>query len=329
MLVTQASLSAQGEVLDSTLFNKIYTQDNPKITVTTDFMVILGKGNEEVPGTFELEGDDKIWDIQLEARGKHRRRTCLFPPLLLNFKKSHLREEGYEDYDKIKLVTHCSDSEYGLESVFKEFLAYQVYNQITDQSFRAKLVQVVYVDNSDHYETIESWGIILEPNNEMAARVGGELLDKYNLPADSLVGETYVRMAMFQFMIGNHDWSVEMYKNIKCLYVAELGKYMIIPYDFDFTGMVDPDYHNMNRDINQEHPKDRIYLGKHFDELIPEVVTDLLAKKKEIVAFCKSFEPVPNPISTNVNRYINSYFKKIKKDASKITYSYRIPFDVL
>lgn len=314
---------------NKTLFKQIYAQESPKIVVTTDFTVILGKGNNEVPGTFEVEGFDTKWDILVEARGKYRRRICSFPPILLNFKKSHLKEAGFKAYDKMKLVTHCSDANDGLTNVYREFLAYQVYNLITDQSFRSKLVQVVYVDNSDHFENIESWGILLEPNDEMAKRLGGKLYDKYNLPEDSLVADNYVHMSMFQFMIGNHDWSIEMHKNIKCLYVADLGKYLIIPYDFDFTGIVDPEYLLLDTGYNLEHAKDRIYLGKFFDDKIPETVNHYLSKKEEISKYCKAFDFLRSSERANINRYLNTFFKKIKKDASEIKLAYKIPYNAM
>jgi hypothetical protein len=320
---------ASTQLNEETLYNQIYAQEQPIITITTDLMVVLDKGNEEVEGTFELEGFDTKWDILVEARGKYRRRICTFPPILLNFKKSHLKDEGFKAYDKMKLVTHCSDPENGLESVYREFLAYQVYNLITDQSFRAKIVRVVYVDNSDHYENIESWGILLEPNDEMAKRLGGKLLDKYNLPQDSLVADNYVHMSMFQFMIGNHDWSVEMYKNIKCLYLPDSGKYLIIPYDFDFTGMVNPEYLRLDTGHDLDHPKDRIYLGKYFDEKIPEVVNHYLSKKEEISAYCKAFELLRSSDRAKMSRYLNAFFKKIKKDAKEIKLAYKISYNAM
>jgi hypothetical protein len=321
-------LSIAGNQQDEeTLFNQIYTQKSPKITVTTDFTVFLEKENEEVEGTFEIEGFDQKWDILVEARGKYRRRVCTFPPIMLNFKKSHLKEAGFKAFDKMKLVTHCSDPKYGLQSVYTEFMAYQIYNQITDQSFRTKLVQVIYVDHSEHYETFESWGILLEPNDEMANRLEGKLFDKYNLPEDSLVADNYVCMSLFQFMIGNHDWSIEMYKNIKCLYLPAIGKYAIIPYDFDFTGMVNPEYLVLDTGINLQHPKDRIYLGKYFNGKIPEVVNRFLDKKKPIAEYCKEFEFLKNSEKAKLIRYFNSFFKSIKKDVAEIELSYRIPYN--
>ncbi len=53
------------------------------------------------------------------------------------------------------------------------------------------------------------------------------------------------RMAIFNYMIGNTDWSVPNQHNVRILSQSNaerpnLG--IIVPYDFDYTGLVNADY---------------------------------------------------------------------------------------
>lgn len=317
---------ALGQDAENTLFRHLQSQESPHLIISTDFESLFEKENEELDATLAVKGDDRVWDIKIEARGKYRRRVCPFPPLRLNFKKGDLKEAGFKPYDKIKLVTHCSEEDISLETIYEEYLAYQIYNCITDESFQADLVQMTYQDTEGEFDPIESWGIILEPNDELADRLGGKLYDKYNLPEDSLVAENYLHTALFQFMIGNHDWSLEMYKNIKCLYLPEKGRYLIIPYDFDYTGFVHPDYYQPEVMHGIQNTRDRLYLGKYFNDELPQVIQDFWEDRNEIRNICKSLKELPGGARSRALTYINNFFRAIQKDADKIEFGYRLPY---
>ncbi len=321
------TVSGWGQEDSRTIFREIFAQEEPHLLITIDFEELLEKEDEELDATFRYAGNDKTWDVKIEARGKYRRKVCPFPPLRLNFKKGDLEDEGFKPFDKIKLVTHCSEEDVSLETIYEEYLAYQIYNCITDASFEAKLVRMTYTDSGVKYDPIESWGILLEPNNELEDRLGGKMYDKFNLPQDSLIPENYLQTALFQFMIGNHDWSIEMYKNIKCLYLPEKGKYMIIPYDFDYTGFVHPDYYQPEAQQGMTHIKDRLYLGKFFDDQLPAVIGSFLDAQDEVRSVCKGFKQLRNPARAEASNYINQFFRLLRNDADKISYGYRIPYN--
>ena len=52
------------------------------------------------------------------------------------------------------------------------------------------------------------------------------------------------RVALFEYMIGNLDWSVPVRHNIKLIVPKEDSNAIAfpVPYDFDYSGLVKTDY---------------------------------------------------------------------------------------
>ncbi len=58
-----------------------------------------------------------------------------------------------------------------------EYLVYQMYNQISDHSFRTRLLKITYTDSAQKYEPVEKIppGFLIEDEDMMAERLGGEI----------------------------------------------------------------------------------------------------------------------------------------------------------
>ena len=88
-------------------------------------------------------GEEQQLDLKIRVRGKYRARksTCNFPPIRLNFKKGQVKETEFAGQDKLKLVTHCQTRRSNFEQlVLREYLAYRIYQELTDKSFGARLI---------------------------------------------------------------------------------------------------------------------------------------------------------------------------------------------
>ena len=61
-------------------------------------------------------------------------------------------------------------------------------------------------------------------------------------------------VAMFEYMIGNTDWSVPNYHNIKLMGMKDdkTSRPIAVPYDFDICGFVDPAYATVDEQLNIE-----------------------------------------------------------------------------
>ncbi|MDH3533624.1 MAG: hypothetical protein OEO82_11890, partial [Gammaproteobacteria bacterium] len=127
-----------------------------------------------LPAKFSYTGaDGKLveLDIGVRTRGRFRRQVenCQFAPLRLNFKTSQAAGTLFANQDKLKLVTHCQNkSPRYQQAVLNEYLAYRIFNMLTDISFRARLLRVTYVDTDTDNASMDSLAIIVEHQDQLA-----------------------------------------------------------------------------------------------------------------------------------------------------------------
>lgn len=257
------------------IFEKLSLEDTDvlEMKITTDLQnLIVYKNKVEYQEAFlqyENENGATVkYELKVKPRGKYRRRVCAFPPLKLNFDKDDLQAEGlFADFDKLKLVTHCIDSKSeSKENVLREYLAYKMYNVLTDNSFRVVLTKVTYEDIHNSMKPITRYGFIIENTRELANRMNGQDCDCHAMAEDMIATAPANIAAMFQYMIGNEDWSYTMMRNVKAIKSAGNTEYINVPYDFDFSGVVNANYAIPDRDLKHTDVKQRHFFGKFEEE---------------------------------------------------------------
>ena len=145
------SESSSSDSLYKSIFCFFQQDSLPKLTIEADFRTLIRKkfSDNYQPATlaFSVNGLDYKEQIELRLRGKSRRRICIFPPLKLKFPETLLDSLGLDShFNTLKLVTHCQNSVINEHMILREYLAYRLYNQLTDKSFRVQLVEITYVD---------------------------------------------------------------------------------------------------------------------------------------------------------------------------------------
>ena len=152
------------------------------ISIEAPFKTIMRNRDEteEFPATLkyaDADGREHKFDIKLRVRGKFRlqRRNCNFVPLRVNFQKKQVAGTVFAGQDKIKLVTDCQRATPSYQQLLlKEYLAYKIFNMITDKSFGARLLQVTYIDNEPKGKTRNSYAFFIEEQKHIAERLGIE-----------------------------------------------------------------------------------------------------------------------------------------------------------
>jgi len=221
---------------------------------------------EEAEGTVTYrgpDGADVTVPVKVRARGNFRRdrSNCNFPPLRLNFAGKQVEGTVFEGQDKLKLVTPCHDSREAYQTyVLQEYLVYRVLQLLTPASFRVRLVHVTYEDPDGGYDTRTKTAFFIEEDGQMAARNRALVSEWEQFHPAAMYGEQASLVVLFQYMIGNTDFSLPMFHNAILLRDQE-GRYLTIPYDFDWSGIVDaryavPDPRLPIRDVTQ-----RIFRG--------------------------------------------------------------------
>ena len=204
--------------------------------------------------------------IKIKTRGHFRKiaSNCKYPPILLNFKKSSIPKNSvFEGQDEVKLVTPCQGEKY----VVHEYLVYKLYNLITPMSFKVRLVKVIYQDTVNNKNSIPFYGILIEEEKMMAKRNQSNAMKKIGLRPESTQKEDFLKMAVFEYMIGNTDWSVQFLQNIKLIASDSTSLPIAIPYDFDHAGIVRAPYAKPAPELQLSSTLKRRYRGYCLPEM--------------------------------------------------------------
>jgi len=280
-LYSATVVTAQVDSTAHTLFQKLAKEKYTSLIIEADFDSLLEHKNKPIEQvaklTFRTTAAKELnVDVKIRARGLFRKKFCDIPPLRLNFDREQLARHGINiEYDKLKLVTHCINSEAD-QALMREYWAYKMYNELGSNSFQVHLLKITYVDKYSKNVLQERMGFMIEGNKELAARLGGELVEKYGLTATDLTEDSYQNCMMFNYMIGNLDWSLQKQRNIKLIQIKETETIILVPYDFDMSALVWPSYARLNPDYKQQDFKERYSVGK-FE--------NLAAVKKRIEVF--------------------------------------------
>jgi hypothetical protein len=258
-------------------------------------------------------------EVRIKARGEFRRNTCQFPPYWLNIKKSNVNNDHLSEAKKVKVVTHCKDSRaVGYEDyVLREYLIYKMYNIITEYSFRVRLLNIKYTDTGRNNKTYNKLAFMIEPEERMAER-----LEAYPLEMDDIkfsLTDTImtVTMSIFNYMIGNTDYSISGRHNIKLLTLKDYTKPdpVPVPYDFDFAGLVNAFYANPRPELGIESVTERYFYGICRSDNLYTIVLDIfIDKKEEIYELLETFEPLHKRSRREIIKYIDEFYKEIDKD---------------
>jgi hypothetical protein len=304
----------------NTLFDEFFGEEVLEIKLETDLAALIDDRQSDdyqhAMLTFtNKQGKVEMHDLKIKARGKFRRRVCDFPPIKLNFSKSRLMDRGYvAEYDKFKLVTHClDDKSASKENVVKEYLAYRLYAELTEKSYRAQLVRVNYVDSKERVNHIRRYGVILEETDEMAHRAGGKECEECRgLPASEFDTEVATLMAVYQYMIGNSDYDMDMMRNLKMVRPYLGGGVVPVPYDFDFAGLVDPSYAIPNSDYGLVSVKQRVYLGHKVDStVLISTLNRFLDHRSAMEEIVENAPLLNRNERSNIMRYLDTFYAEV------------------
>jgi hypothetical protein len=260
--------------------------------------------------------------IKLKARGEMRRTYCVFPPIMLKFKDNDDGTELIQPKGKIKLVTHCDITPTSEKYVLKEYLVYRLYNQLTEYSFKTRLVEVNYIDVNKPEKAFTKYGFLIEDEDQMANRNHAALVSNPNVSLKHMNSSDMLRFAIFNYMIGNTDWSLPGQHNVRVLSSTEIfsGKGIPVVYDFDYSGFVNTGYSTPTQQLPIKSVSERYYLGLCSDdaELNP-IMDEFEELKGQFLGTIDNFNYLPEAEKKQVESYINSFYK-MYKNRNKLIY---------
>lgn len=288
-----------------------------ELNLVSDFKRLKNKKQKKVfqPATITFKLPDQAAvseEIQLAARGEFRRETCVMPSIYLDFKNPKAPALSY--LRRLKLVCGCSSTSFDEELLLKEFLVYKIYNIITDLSFNVRLAKLSYKDVQNKTKEYSQYAFLIEDVDDLAKR---QACREFTKPVRSGLATNLNQMtlvSMFQYMIGNTDWSLPNRHNVRFIQMTTdtFSHPYVVPYDFDYCGLVNAPYAIPQTEFGIEKVTDRYYRGfARAKEDVQPLVQLFKEKKDFIFATIQNFEPLSKKVRDRMVDYLKEFYEDL------------------
>jgi hypothetical protein len=281
-----------------------------------------------ISGTLTDPGGQAL-PISLALRGITRRTSdiCDFPPVRVTFTAPPPATSLFARQHRLKLVTHCRNSSSFQQYVLLEYSAYRMFNVLSPRSFRVRLANIDYV-GADGRPIISRVGFFIEELKDVAARNGmKESHGPERIPGADLNPADSARYALFQHMIANHDWSMragpageDCCHNAKLIGPLAPGMTVPIPYDFDFSGLVNAPYATPPDELHIPSVRNRVYRGYcAHNAAVIAAAREFRAARPQIIAAVTSTPGLDPRVQQRAIAFIDPFFADIATDQSVST----------
>lgn len=308
-------------------FNRLFESDKIlQVSILTQIDTVrmdVGENPEKhkaVLGYIDQLGKTISLKVKLSTRGNFRKcpEHCDFPPLKIEFSGSNKKSALFEGHDRLKLVTHCTSGNPEYEQfLFKEYLVYKLYNIITPYSFRVRLLDITYLDENFPSDSIKSYAFFIERPKHVAKLNGGEILNVKNFSIRDMEEHNFTILSLFQYMVVNNDWSVELLHNIKLILLDPFKPCIPVPYDFDWAEIVKAPYRMSSKDPVGNNRSDRLFKGLCKSKKEMKFYFSIFnSKKQEIYDLYQNFSLLDSYHLESTLQYIDEFYSIINHPGS-------------
>lgn len=280
---------------------------------------------------FDSVGQQVSFDVKITTRGNSRLEVCSFPPLAITMKKKHVAGTLFEGQKKLKIVTHCKHSSETREYrqfLLQEYSIYRAFNALSDISFRVRLLHISYRNTEKSGRATDAYAFLIESIEEVASRVDLERQKVSSVPQSRLDPGYATMTALFQFLIGNTDWSIlQGAGDDRCCHNgrvlspagAESG-WKVVPYDFDQAGLINTPYAQPNPRLRIRTVRQRIYRGRcAFLEKLEPAVRLYNDRRGDLESILVHPDMSPSRRRYSLG-YVEDFYKIINDDKQLQTY---------
>ena len=255
--------------------------------------------------------------IEASVRGNFRRETCYMPGLKLNFRKDS--NSSLYKFKELKLSNGCNTGNESGQLVVKEFLAYKIYNLLTDMSLRVRFMNISFKDVSGKKKPYTQYAFLIEDVDDMAKRNKMVEIEGTPYNTEQTNRDQMTIVTLFEYLIANTDWSVPAYHNVKLIGPADNKSVRpyTVAYDFDICGFVDPPYATIDEQLQDQISSVRERLNRGFPRTMEElkIAVKLFNDKKEsIIGLIKSNEHLSAKEKSNCVSYVEDFYKIINNE---------------
>jgi len=316
MVVRSACIQAQPHAIDEEQF---FLDEQPieAILVTDMSRLLSGKSKTDyLDASFTCKLPDSTTfteQIRVRARGEFRRKNCYIPSLRLNFHNPS--SPIMSPLKALKLVCSCKTGTMYEQYLLKEYLIYKIYNLLSEKSFRVRLIKMNYRDIHEKKKPISQYAFFIEDIKAMAKRNHCKEWTKGKVATEGTNRDQMTMVSVFEYMIGNTDWAVPVFHNIRLIYPKEdsAARPYAVPYDFDFSGLVNADYAAPSPLLTEiETVRQRLYRG--FPRTMGEleaVLGGFRNRKEKIYSLINNFTLLSPANRKDIIGYLDDFYKTI------------------
>ena len=262
--------------------------------------------------------------VKVRTRGNFRRLNCEHPPLRLNFVKKANDNTLFEKQNKLKLVGPCKRGRAYQELLSLEYLAYQIWEQVSDFHFKTRLIDLNYLDTDKRKKPWSSTTFVIEDEDDMAKRLDRKVMKVGKINRQQMNFEQTALVELFQLLIGNTDYSTltgpagnNCCHNSRLLVSKGASNNVIpVPYDFDISGLVNAPYAVPAAQYPIDDVRQRYFSGwckedRHFETAIQRFND----RKTAIYQTLQSIDLLASATLRKTTHYLDRFYTQINDQA--------------
>jgi hypothetical protein len=314
---------------DSGLVSHFFRTETPlTFTLTTNIKRIKGDKSDNSPWraatvTYTAVAPDTgtvTLPIKIKTRGIWRLKNCDFPPIWLNFNSS-VKGTEFRGLDQVKLTSYCRNNDEYERYVMRELMLNRALRLLTPASHAVRAVRVTYVDSASGKKETTRLGFVQEEPLTLAGRMNGRMMKLQGATSDDLEPFANGLFGVFQYFIGNTDFSISGLHNVELLGLNNGMFVLPIAHDFDFSGAVNARYATVHPLLaTQIHTvRDRLFRGYCVSPAIFADVFKLFNTKKDSI-YALYRDPVgkllPDDDVKETLQYFDDFYKTIDNPKS-------------
>lgn len=265
---------------------------------------------------YKEDGTEMEIPIEVKTRGNFRRskKNCDYPPLTLQFKPKAVKRTPFDGISELKLVTHCKDWDEFEIYLQREFMVYRLMNILTEESLKVRWLQITYEHNDDNPQRVRS-GFLIEDEKLMADRINATRIKSARILENKSAFSPDPFISLFQFMIGNTDWSVPHQHNVVTMVRNYTGDTVSVGYDFDHSGFVNAHYAQPYPPFEMSSVKDRYYVGRCLtNESLKENLKVFRDYKTQIEKYIDDYKELDSRQKKSLSKFVDSFYKAIRSE---------------
>ena len=190
-------------------------------------------------------------------------------------------------------------------------------NLMTEASYRVRWLTVTYQDLQGKKLRTHA-AFLIEHKNRVADRLNLLPVDEQRISRTELDPTHATRAALFNYFIGNADFSIVAATEGSCCHNAKLlradneSPYVPVIYDFDSSGYVDAPYAITPSKLDLRNVRQRIYRGFCTDpEVLDGVLDEFRDKREALLAVAAETEYVGKRSARKGVSYLKDFYSVI------------------